>query len=136
MIYLDDVSVGWSVEDVLHDLDVIKKADSLGLTLNTSKCVIIGQKDTVWGNLIGTLPGANIVSLKRACLLGSLLGCVASIDASLEKKIKTLKTMYARFKFLLALDALTLLFHSFAVSKLHHLLRTAPCFLCRQFGRV
>ena len=30
-MYLDDMSVNGSFEDVLHDLDVIKEADSLGL---------------------------------------------------------------------------------------------------------
>ena len=31
-MYLDDVSLGGSVEDVLHDLDIIKAAEELGLS--------------------------------------------------------------------------------------------------------
>jgi len=40
VMYLDDVSVNESVDDVLHNLEVIKKATFLGLTLNISKCDI------------------------------------------------------------------------------------------------
>jgi len=46
-MYLDDVSVGGSVDNVLHDLDIIKEAESLGLTLNTSKYKVICHDDTV-----------------------------------------------------------------------------------------
>ena len=77
-------------------------------TLNTSKCQIICQDDTAQGNLIMTLPGAKIVIPERACLLGSPLGCVASIDASLEEKIVSLKTMDARFNSFFDHDSLTL----------------------------
>ena len=48
-----------------------------------------------------TLPGAKIVIPERACLLGSPLGRVASIDASLEEKIVALKTMDAHFNLFL-----------------------------------
>ena len=56
-----------SVSDVLYDLDDIKEADSLGLTLNTSQFVkiILCGATSLW------LSGAKIVSLERACLLGS-----------------------------------------------------------------
>ena len=37
VMYLDDVLLGGSVEDVLHDLDIIKAAEELGLSLNNSK---------------------------------------------------------------------------------------------------
>ncbi len=132
VMYLDDVSVGGSVEDVLHDLDVIIIADSLGLTLNTAKCEIICHDDIVRDNLIVALPGAKIVTPDSAFLLGSPLGCVDSIDASLEEKTQALKLMGSRFQYFSAHDALTLLCHSFAIPKLHYLLRTAPCFLSRK----
>ena len=34
VMYLDDVTVGGPMQDVLHDLEVIKSADVLGLSLN------------------------------------------------------------------------------------------------------
>ena len=43
VMYLDDVTVGGSVEDVLHDLDVIAAAESLGLSLNPAKCAMTTQ---------------------------------------------------------------------------------------------
>ena len=42
-MYLDDTMVGGSVEDVLHDLEVIKEAEDLGLSLNNSKAEIQGR---------------------------------------------------------------------------------------------
>ncbi len=68
-MYPDDVSVGGSVEDVLLDLDVIKNADSLSLTLNTAKCEIICHDDIVQGNLIVALPGEKIVTPDSAFVL-------------------------------------------------------------------
>ena len=41
MVYLDDMSLGGSVEDVLHDLDIIKAAEELGLFLNNSKSAMM-----------------------------------------------------------------------------------------------
>ena len=129
VMYLDDVSVGGSVDDVLHDLNVIKAADNLGLSLNFMKCEIICHNDSVRNNLLVALPGAKVVSPERACLLGSPLGDTTSIDASLDEKIQALSTMGTRFSHLSAHDSLILLRHSFAIPKLHYLLRTAPCFL-------
>ena len=129
VMYLDDVSVGGPVEDVLHDLEVIQAAEELGLFLNSSKSEIVCHADVVRGTLITALPGAVVVDAEGACLLGSPLGDLASIDASLDKKIQALSTMGDRFSYLSAHDSLTLLRHSFSIPKLRHLLRTAPCFL-------
>ena len=61
VMYLDDVSVGGPVEDVLHDLEVIQAAEELGLFLNSSKSEIVCHADTVRGTLITALPGAVVV---------------------------------------------------------------------------
>ena len=50
VMYLDDVSVGGSAEDVLHDLDVIKAAEELGLFLNNNKSEIICKDALSEGN--------------------------------------------------------------------------------------
>ena len=78
VMYLDDVSVGGSFEDVLHDLDVIKEADSLGSTLNTEiiRMILCG----------GTSLWLSQAQTGQGLLLGSPLGRVASIDANLEEK--------------------------------------------------
>ena len=136
-MYLDDVTVGGTVEDVLRDLEVIREADVLGLTLNNTKSEIICEDHEARGRVITALPGAMVVDPQKACLLGSPLGDVACIDATLEKKIQALNTMGALFPYLSSHDALTLLRHSFAIPKLHYLLRSAPCFLSGpEVGRV
>ena len=89
-MYLDDVSVGGSMDDGLHDLDMIKASENLGLFLNCSKCEVICNDDTVRGHIASALPGAMVVNPESACLLGTPLGDVASIDASLEEKIRAL----------------------------------------------
>lgn len=129
VMYMDDVSVGGSVEDALHDLDVIKDAESLGLSLNPVKCEVICHNHMVRGRIVVALPGVRSVDPEKACLLGSPLGDVASIDAALEEKIEALSTMGARFPHLSSHDSLILLRHSFSIPKLRYLLRTAPCFL-------
>ena len=129
VLYLDDVSVGGPVEDVLHDLDIIKSAEELGLSLNNSKSEIICHDVTTRETLTRALPGAVVVNPESACLLGSPLGDVSSIDICLDDKIQALSIMGARFTHLSAHDALILLCHSFAIPKLRYLLRTAPCFL-------
>ena len=128
VMYLDDVIVGGSVEDVLHDLDVIAAAESLGLSLNPAKCEIICHDNAVRGQVIVNLPGAVVVDHEKACLLGSPIGNVSSFDSAIEDKIHALRTMGDRFPHLAAHDSLTLLRHSFAIPKLRYLLRTAPCF--------
>ena len=40
-MYLDDVTLGGSCSDILHDPRVIKEVDKIGLTLNNSKSEII-----------------------------------------------------------------------------------------------
>ena len=129
VMYLDDVSIGGPVEDVLHDLEIIQAVEELGLFLNNSKSEIICRDDAVRGAIIMALPGAMVVEPERACLLGSPLGDVASISASLDEKVHALSIMGARLSHLSAHDSLTLLRHSFAIPKLRYLLRTAPCFL-------
>jgi len=126
-MYSNDLPVGGSDDDVLHDLNTIKEAESLNLTLNTFKRENNCRDDTVRGNLIVALPSAKIVSSEMACLLGSPLGGTSSIDASLEEKIKALKTIWVPIlNIFSAHDALTFLHHylSFPSSS------TSSCGLC------
>ena len=129
VMYMDDVSVGGPLEDVLHDLDVIKDAESLGLTLNPTKCEVIGSGHVVRSHIAVALPGVLEVDPDNAFLLGSPLGSVPSIDTALEEKIQALSVMGSRFPHLSSHDSLTLLRHSSSIPKLRYLLRTAPCFL-------
>ena len=132
VMYLDDVSLGGPLDDILHDINVIKATEKLGLFLNNSKSEIICVDATVRGTIITALPGALVVDPAEAYLLGSPIGELHSIDTSLQEKITALSIMGDRFSHLSTHDSLVLLRHSFDIPKLHYLLRTAPCFLSSQ----
>ena len=102
-MYLDDVSMAGFTEDILHDLEVIKAAEELGLVLNNSKSEIICSDASGRGTIITALPGAKVVDPERACLLGSPLGDISSIDICLDEKIKDLYTMGSRLPHLTAM---------------------------------
>ena len=67
---------------------------------------------------------------EQPTLLGSPTG--DSIDDSISTKISTLWVMEDKFQCLQLDDVLLLLHHSLAISRLVHLLQTAPCFLSSQ----
>ena len=64
-MYLDDVTIGGAVEDILHDLGVIKDAEFLGLSLNNQKSEIICVDATVRGTILCSLPGAQVICPER-----------------------------------------------------------------------
>jgi len=69
------------------------------------------------------------VSSSHSHLLGSLLGDCACTSAVLADKLEALRRLGDWLSFLSAHDALILLLNCFALPKLMHVLRTAPCFL-------
>ena len=119
VMYLDDVMISGAMEDILHDLSVIKEAEEIDLTLNYAKSEIICNNATVRGILTCSLPSPQVVQPQKASLLGSPLGDVGSIDSYLAEKIKDLRLMDARFTYMSAHDSLTLLLHSFSIPRLH-----------------
>ena len=99
------------------------------MSLNNEKSEIICKDATVRGTILCALPGSQVILPAEVTLLGSPLGGIASIDASLKEKTKALHLMGARFKHMSAHDSLILLGPSFAIPRLQYLLRSAPCFL-------
>ncbi len=61
VMYMDDVSIGGTLEDVQNDLQVIKDAEILGLSLNPKKCELVCVDHAVRGHLVVALPGVEIV---------------------------------------------------------------------------
>ena len=59
-LYLDDVTLGGDCQDLLHDIQVMKDASDLGLSLNARKCEIIGTNMTTCGTLLVSLPGFHL----------------------------------------------------------------------------
>ena len=82
-MYMDDVSVGGTVEDVLHDLEIVRAAECLGLSLNPAKCEVICKDHTLRGHMISLDPD-------KAYLLGSPLASVPENDAALNENIQAL----------------------------------------------
>ena len=100
VMYLDNVKIGGPMEDILHNLSVIKEAEEIGLTLNNTKSEIICNDATIRGILICSLPGAQVVEPQKASLLGSPLGDVGSIDSTLAEKTKARRLMSTRFTYM------------------------------------
>ena len=129
IMYLDDITLGGTTEDILHDLGIIESAANIGLTLNNHKSEIITNDPVARGTLISSFPEARLVDPSAASLLGSPLGLLNSISTALKEKVTSHQMMGDRLKYLSAHDSLLLLRNSFAIPKLLHILRTSPCFL-------
>ena len=125
---MDDVTLGGNCQDLLHDVQVMKDASDLGLSLNAHKCEIISTNMTTCGTLLVSLPGAQLVSPTQASLLGSPIGDDDCVSAAIQEKVQALERLGERLKRLTAHDALLLLRNCFALPKLMYILRTALCF--------
>ena len=127
-LYLNDVTLSGDCQDLLHDIQVMRDAADLGLTLNPGKCEIISSDMTACGTLLVSLPGAHLVPPSQAQLLGSPIGDDTCVSTVLSEKVEALRRLGERLKLLSAHDALILLRNCFALPKLQYTLRTAPCF--------
>ena len=121
-LYLDDVTLGGNCKTLAHDIQVMRDATDLGLSLNAAKCEIVCDDMATCGSLLVALPGAKLVSVSQAHLLGSLIGDDKCITAALTGKVEDLQRLGERLQLLSAHDALILL------PRLLYTLRTAPCF--------
>ena len=129
VFYLDDGTLGGSLEDVTSDLQYLEdNARHIGLMLNCSKSECICKDDTSRNGIMSEFPCLHDTPHEMATLLGSPIGEIESINAVLEKKISDLQTLGERLKVLNAHDALCLIKNAFSLPKLLYTLRTAPCF--------
>jgi len=130
--YLDDVGIGDKIPHLINRIQNLEgEAQALGLTLNHSKCEIIGlaPKDIpLWRD-----SGLNfsITERKDACLLGAPLS-QEGIDSALAANGSQLKQIEPRLCKLAAHEAFYLLKSCFAVPRLQYLLRSSPSFLSPQ----
>ena len=92
IFYLDDGTLGGSMETVLQDLALVEQLGSkLGLKLNCQKSELFCSNDDARAAILSSLHGAKVINLSDASLLGSPIGSVHSIDSSLREKIELLK---------------------------------------------
>ena len=135
VFYLDDGTIGGSLEDVHHDLLMVEeKAALLGLQLNRAKTELVCDDANTRDSMLSVVSELRAVCCGEASLLGTPIGGAELIDNTITSKIQKLRLMGDKFRFLKSQDALSLLRHSFAIPKVLYILRTAPCFLSEQLG--
>ena len=127
--YLDDVVLGGQLQSVKEDLKKIVDAkNSLGLTVNFSKCELMLIDSQTNIDPAQEFPGIKEIQPEDLTLLGApVLPCANA--KVLGAKLDSLKTLTDRLKQLHEHDALYLLKNCMAIPKLLYFLRTAPCFL-------
>ena len=96
--------------------------------LNTSKSEVITDSSATFSLFTSSLPNSICVHPSSASLLGSPLGDLDCVSASLRSKVSDLSVIGDRLRSLTAHDSIILLRYSFAIPKLMYLLRSAPCF--------
>ena len=80
-------------------------------------------------SILSVSPQLQVTMPDSVSLLGSPLGDIDCISDTIQLKVSNLETMGVRLQRMHAHGALQLLWHSFALPKMMHILRTAPCFL-------
>ena len=114
---------------MISDLNLIEEeATELGLKLNRCKTELICSDNTTRDTVLSSFPGLRVVNIEHAEHLGSPLGDDSSVEACVSEKMKLLEVMGDRLSHFHSHDALSLLRHYFAIPKMLHVLRTAPCF--------
>ena len=130
VFYLDDGTLGGSVESVLRDLQQLEiVAAELGLQLNHQKSELICDDVPTKEAMLLEILGLRSVHCSNATLLGTPIGSEECINDIIREKAGMLELMGDRLSLLPSHDALLLLRHSFAILKVLYLVRTAPCFL-------
>ena len=130
LFYLDDGTIGGSLDDVIADLKRIELVGKdLGLVLNHSKSEVICADNDTKHSILEVSPHLQYVDPSDACLLGAPIGGERSIIAVLTSKKKSLELLGERLKLLHSHDALCLLRNAFLLPKILYVLRTSPCFL-------
>lgn len=130
--YLDDGSIGDSIDTVINDIKKIKTlSDEVGLQLNPSKCEVLRIKplsDKEFEKLNEIIPGIVVPSTEEFCLLGAPL-TVDAIPPAIAVKTKKIALLISRLDGLPAHQALFILKNCLAIPRMMHLLRSSPCWL-------
>ena len=94
--YLDDGTLGGSVEDMVADLRRIEdQGKALGLFLNVDKSEVVCHSESSVGHLLSTFPGLQYIQASHAILLGSPLGSEA-LQVCFEEQLHQLNVIGKR----------------------------------------
>ena len=132
--YLDDATLGGSVESVLTSLStILVELRQKGLIVNDSKCEVIilnhtaAEKRNTLSRVKEVIPGVRVLQEAQHTLLGSPLSRAAEVPALHEKK-EQLQRLVSRLSYIDAHPALVLLKNCFAIPKLQYIMRTSPVY--------
>ena len=129
IFYLDDGTLGGSVEDITQDLQIVEReAGKLGLQLNHAKSEIISHDHRAVSSMLEAVPDLYPVRPELATLLGSPIGGEVGVNRSISERTEALRVMGDRLRHLHTHDAYCLLRHALAIPKVLYTLRTSPCF--------
>ena len=128
--YLDNVSLGGSVESLVGDISIIKEAVNIGLVLNSEKSEVIGRVSDGVDQLTcsSVLPGAQSILPSSVCFLESPIGDINHVSSVICEKIGFLRQLGERLCLFSVHDSILLLLNSFAIPRLIFLLRSSPAF--------
>jgi hypothetical protein len=124
--YLDDGTIGDSLEEVLLNFSmIIKESKSIGLEVNINKCELaLGdmcpKNDIEW-------EGIKVLKREEFFLLGSSLNH-ESTNNLIQNKCQDLRNIFGKLSLLPSHYALHILKNCYSTPKLIYLLRTAACF--------
>ena len=109
VFYLDDGTLGGSLDDVISDLLHIEEgAARLGLKLNRNKCKLIWDDEGLTRSMISAVPSLRVVGQSHATLLGSPIGDTHSMEEYIRSKVEKLIVMGKRLQLVSSHDALLL----------------------------
>lgn len=107
--YLDDATLGGSIEEVSGEIERIRKeASAIGLELNPVKCEVVSDSQEFSAALTALLPGCKLVSKSDCTLLGAPIGLSAAVSC-IDRRAATLKSITPRLAAIDRHDAFTLL---------------------------
>ena len=109
VFFLDDGTLGGSLEEVLLDLDKVQRAaGELGLQLNCEKSEMICEDTTTRNAMLRAVPGICETDRDQATMLGSSVGNVSSIQRVIQAKSRSLEVLGSRLQYLHSHDAFCL----------------------------
>ena len=81
--YLDDVCLGGCVDDLLHDLETVRRiGPTLGLVLNEGKCEIVFDDVSVVASVKAVMPNIRHIPSNAAVLLGVIVNLLTLSSAA------------------------------------------------------
>lgn len=133
--YLDDGSIGDTIDNVLNNFDIIiKRSSEVGLEVNFNKCELFSTNPYILeatSKFKHLIPSILLVDKSQWRLLGAPLTDEA-LSSCLEEKSQSLSLLCSRLQSIPSHAAFYILKNCLAIPKLTYLLRCSPCWRCEE----